>query len=177
MLRFALPGESSRRDVEGFYTEFAAEGTACIGSAVAGDFDVWLANMQDRIAGRNLPAGFVQESFFLCYEGYTLVGVLNFKYTLTEFLLNYGGHIGYAVRPSCQGRGLATQMLRQSLDIGRGMGYDRACCLSATTTTLRRSGSSKNAAACWRTSVLTPTSRSTSSGIGSTYKIGKKFAI
>ena len=125
MLRFVLPGESCRRDVEGFYAEFAAEGTACIGSAAAGDFDTWLANMRDRIAGRSLPAGFVQESFYLCYKEDILVGVLNFKYTLTEFLLNYGGHIGYAVRPSCQGRGLATQMLRQSLDIGRGMGYDR----------------------------------------------------
>lgn len=125
MLRFVLPGAQNRRDVLDFYAEFAAEGTACIGSAVAGDFDVWLANMQDRLAGRTLPAGFVQESFYLCYEGDTLVGVLNFKYTLTDFLLNYGGHIGYAVRPSCQGRGLATQMMRQCLDIARGLGFER----------------------------------------------------
>ena len=39
------------------------------------------------------------------------MGVFSLKFELTEFLLNYGGHIGYAARPSERNRGLATQTL------------------------------------------------------------------
>ena len=67
----------------------------------------------------------MQEAFYLCYDGDEVVGVLNLKFTLTPFLLNYGGHVGYAVRPSRQNHGLATQMMRQCMDIARGMGMEK----------------------------------------------------
>ena len=49
------------------------------------------------------------------------MGVFSLKFELTEFLLNYGGHIGYAARPSERNRGLATQTL---LLIGFGVIYN-----------------------------------------------------
>lgn len=125
MLTFVYPTEADRGAVLGFYAEFAQEGTACIGCAGAADYDSWLTGIHNRITAADLPEGFVQEAFYLCYDGPDLVGVLNLKFTLTPFLLNYGGHIGYAVRPSRQGQGLATQMLRQSMDIARGMGMEK----------------------------------------------------
>ena len=39
--------------------------------------------------------------------------------SLVDFLLNHGGHIGYSVRPSQRGRGIAKQMLQQAIDIAR----------------------------------------------------------
>ena len=50
----------------------------------------------------------MRENFYLCYEETRLVGVFSLKFELTEFLLNYGGHIGYAACLSERNRGLAT---------------------------------------------------------------------
>ena len=125
MIHFVYPTQANREDVEAFYSEFEQQGETCIGYGSHRDYAVWLKNIHNRITATDLPEGFVQEAFYLCYDGPALVGVLNLKFTLTPYLLNYGGHIGYAVRPSRQGQGLATQMLRQCLDIARGMGMQR----------------------------------------------------
>lgn len=129
MIRFVLPTEASREDVLAFYREFAAAGKTCIGFGGYEDFDTWLAGMRNRHTGRNLPEGYVREDFYLCYDGDEMVGVFSLKFELTEFLLNYGGHVGYAVRPSRQNRGLATQMLRQGLRIAADSGFGRILCI------------------------------------------------
>jgi predicted acetyltransferase len=41
------------------------------------------------------------------------------------FLAQWGGHIGYVVRPAFRRHGYATQMLRQSLPIARTVGLKR----------------------------------------------------
>ena len=41
--------------------------------------------------------------------------VLNLRLRLNEYLLEHGGPIGYSVRPSMQGRGYATSMLKEGL--------------------------------------------------------------
>jgi len=43
-----------------------------------------------------------------------------------EFLAEYGGHIGYCVRPEFRRRGYATAILRRSLDRARELGIDQA---------------------------------------------------
>ena len=90
---------------------------------------IWLRGMWNRHLGRNLPEGYVREDFFLCYEAEKLVGVFSLKYELTEYLENFGGHIGYAVRPSERGRGLASQMLAQGLQVARNCGMARVLCV------------------------------------------------
>lgn len=91
--------------------------------------DLWLSGMQNRHTGENLPEGYVRENFYLCYEGKRLIGVFSLKFELTEFLLNYGGHIGYATRPSDRNRGLATQMLKQGLALSKEFGFERILCV------------------------------------------------
>lgn len=103
MLTFTLPAERHEADVRSFYREIAQAGNTCIGCGSAGDFAVWLAEMRNRHTGTNLPDGYVREDFYLCCEGDLLVGVFSLKFELTDFLLHYGGHIGYAVRPSQRG--------------------------------------------------------------------------
>ena len=71
----------------------------------------------------------MREDFYLCYEGNRLIGVFSLKFELTEFLLNYGGHIGYATRPSDRKRGLATQMLKQGLELSKELGFERILCV------------------------------------------------
>ncbi len=129
MLNFILPTERNRDDVLSFYEEIEAVGGECIGAGGCKSYDRWLTEMRNRRTGKNLPGGYVRENFYLCYEGSRLIGVFSLKFELTEFLLHYGGHIGYATRPSNRGRGLAVQMLKQGLELSRELGFDRILCV------------------------------------------------
>ena len=129
MLRFSLPTDHNREDVLSFYNEIEKSGGECIGFGNYKDYDLWLTGMQNRHTGKNLPEGYVRENFYLCYAGEMLVGVFSLKFELTGFLLNFGGHIGYAVRPSERNRGLATQILKQGLQIAKQYGFDWLLCV------------------------------------------------
>lgn len=129
MLKFILPTEQTKEDVLAFYDEMEKSGDECIGISNYKQYDLWLNGMQNRHKGENLPEGYVRENFYLCYEDNRLIGVFSLKFELTEFLLNYGGHIGYAVRPFDRNRGLATQMLKQGLELSKEFGFDRILCI------------------------------------------------
>lgn len=129
MIAFMLPTEQNRDDVLSFYNEIENSGGECIGIGNYKDYDKWLEGMNNRHNGENLPKGYVRENFYLCYEGSRLIGVFSLKFELTEFLLNFGGHIGYAVRPSDRNRGLATQMLKQGLALSKQFGFERILCI------------------------------------------------
>ena len=124
-----MPTNEDMAEVLDFYGEFKSRGEACIGYNGFENFPAWLEGMQNRHTGTNLPKGYVRENFYLCRSGGELVGVFSLKFELTEFLLNYGGHIGYAVRPSRQNRGLATKILEHGLDIARQHGFERVLCV------------------------------------------------
>lgn len=44
-----------------------------------------------------------------------LVGIIDFRHDLTEFLLNYGGNIGYSIHPNERRKGYGKEMLRLML--------------------------------------------------------------
>ena len=125
MIKFTLPDETNRDDVLDFYAEFERRGESCVGSAGHEDYAAWLRDKRNRSSGENLPEGCVRENFYLCYEGSRLVGVFSLKFELTEYMLNYGGHVGYAVRRSERNRGLAAEMLEQGLRLARSFGLER----------------------------------------------------
>lgn len=128
-LGFILPEQDNRSDVLAFYNEFKDSGKTCIGYGNYEHYDEWLSGMHNRHTGKNLPEGYVRENFYLCYDGAEMIGVFSLKFELTDFLLNFGGHIGYAVRPSRQNCGYATQMLKQGIELARGSMFERILCV------------------------------------------------
>jgi predicted acetyltransferase len=72
------------------------------------------------------PDGWVPATELWWVDGDEFLGRLGIRHRLTPALLEMGGHIGYDVRPSVRRRGHATEMLRQALEIARGLGIDRA---------------------------------------------------
>ncbi|ARQ72487.1 GNAT family N-acetyltransferase [Streptomyces marincola] len=70
------------------------------------------------------PPGFVRSTTLWYVAGDTFIGRLSIRHRLTQRLLDWGGIIGYDVRPSARRRGHATAMLRESLPLARGLGHD-----------------------------------------------------
>ena len=77
------------------------------------------------------------------------------------------GHIGYGIRPSARGRGLATWALAQVLPHAREAGLERAPSSSAGTTTRPRSRPSSDPAESWTGLSTTATAWCATTGSGS----------
>ncbi len=49
------------------------------------------------------------------YETKQIIGIVNIRYFLNDYLLQYGGHIGLSVRPQLRGLGYGSQILGLAL--------------------------------------------------------------
>jgi predicted acetyltransferase len=73
------------------------------------------------------PRAYVSFTELWLAEGAALeeyVGRISLRHELTEPLLEWGGHIGYVVRPSARRRGLASAALAGMLEVCRVRGID-----------------------------------------------------
>jgi len=59
---------------------------------------------------------FVAASTFYLIEEERVIGAVNIRHYLNDYLLKYGGHIGYGVRKSERRKGYATKLLKFALD-------------------------------------------------------------
>ncbi|MFJ6793457.1 GNAT family N-acetyltransferase [Streptomyces sp. NPDC091268] len=109
-------------------------------------FAAWTRQLQ-RYGDRTAPLepGRVHATYWWIAEGDTYLGAIDLRHYLNGFLLDAGGHIGYAVRPSARGRGLATWALGEVLHEARLLGMDRVLLTcdpgnAASIRTIERSG-------------------------------------
>jgi predicted acetyltransferase len=72
------------------------------------------------------PAGWVRGTYLWMVDDDTVVGRISLRHSLTPWLLEVGGHIGYAVRPAARRRGYATKALGLMLAVARDLGIDPA---------------------------------------------------
>eukprot|EP00441_Pelagodinium_beii_P045477 CAMPEP_0197625140 /NCGR_PEP_ID=MMETSP1338-20131121/4577_1 /TAXON_ID=43686 ORGANISM="Pelagodinium beii, Strain RCC1491" /NCGR_SAMPLE_ID=MMETSP1338 /ASSEMBLY_ACC=CAM_ASM_000754 /LENGTH=181 /DNA_ID=CAMNT_0043195459 /DNA_START=66 /DNA_END=611 /DNA_ORIENTATION=- len=71
----------------------------------------------------DLPSGWIPSTtLFLKQDDETIIGVVNVRHMLTPFLEEFGGHIGYSVRPSARQRGHASTLLSAALEFGHKQG-------------------------------------------------------
>lgn len=69
--------------------------------------------------------GDVPVTTLFAFEGEEIVGRISIRHRLNEYLSQVGGHIGYGVLPRFRGKGYATQMLKEALEICRGLGLEK----------------------------------------------------
>lgn len=68
----------------------------------------------------------VASQFMLVYDGERrILGMINFRHLLNDYLAEYGGHIGYGTRPSERRKGYAKAILLLCLEKCRELGLDR----------------------------------------------------
>jgi predicted acetyltransferase len=130
-LRLVFPEERHRESWHEFLREWKTTGIELTPGALdpcQGDFDAFLDYSRRLEAGFDLPPGKVRSGLFLLVgdDGVRIVGAVSIRYELNDYLLNYGGNIGYGVRPSERRKGYGKRMLALALDVCRTHGLSRA---------------------------------------------------
>ena len=85
----------------------------------------WLAFVKALDEGVNIPQGWVPATQFVCLRGEKIVGMIQVRRELNDYLRDYAGHIGYSVRPDERQKGIATWMLQTVLPYCREIGLPR----------------------------------------------------
>ncbi len=78
----------------------------------------WLEELKKRSSEATVPEGLVPSSTYLAIrekDNY-IVGMIDIRHYLNEFLKQFGGNIGYSVRKSERNKGYAKQMLKLALE-------------------------------------------------------------
>lgn len=121
-LKLVKPNLSYKEQVLNLKKEHRAKGETIIHGAPLLDnyenYEDWLIHLKETENKETIPPEWVLATTFLALrkDDDKLVGMINIRHYLNDFLKSYGGHIGYGVAPSCRGRGYAGEMLSLALD-------------------------------------------------------------
>lgn len=129
-LRLALPTPADEQKVWAYREEFLNYGSSMDGTgglAEAQSFEQWYSRNLANRCEQTVQPGLVPATTFLALDEETdeLIGMIGIRHYLNSALLKRGGHIGYSVRPTCRGRGYATEMLALALKQCRTLGLHR----------------------------------------------------
>lgn len=126
-VRLVMPHPRYRSSLLEAMREFVAAGEESQLPASIDEMETDFEGFVERLIHFNAnPVGTrVRQSPFWIVLGDDYAGRLNIRHELNETLCLFGGHIGYAVRPSMRRRGIATRALELGLVEARGLGLDR----------------------------------------------------
>ena len=115
-LRLILPTAEYREQIAAYRQEFLDAGDSMDGTGPLrrmADPMEWLAVTESFRHADTVPNGWVQATQFLCVRetDNRVVGMIQVRHRFNAFLKEYGGHIGYSVRPSERRKGYASWML------------------------------------------------------------------
>ncbi|MEI6690948.1 MAG: GNAT family N-acetyltransferase [bacterium] len=85
-------------------------------------FEEFISMWRDHSKGKNLRKGAVSATMYWLIDTDEVIGRAHFRHTLNDFLLNYGGHIGYYIKPSKRRMGYGKKILELALDKAKRMG-------------------------------------------------------
>lgn len=119
MTEFRKPTELDLKEIERFKEEFQATGSSMDGTGILCSVNAveWLEF--NREMEHCTSPNYVSALQYGLFDRDTnrLLGLLQIRLELRGYLVDFGGHIGYCVRPSERRKGYATQMLRSALPI------------------------------------------------------------
>lgn len=115
------PDLSYADEIIKYKEESLAESLIINGSAGLDRFssiEVWLEELKKRSCEDTVPKGLVPSSTYLAVrekDNYIL-GMIDIRHYLNEYLTQVGGNIGYGVRKTERNKGYAKQMLKLALE-------------------------------------------------------------
>ena len=80
------------------------------------NFQQWLDDLENNKNEENLPKDYSTHTFYLVENNESkIVGAIGLRWKEVPVLKEYGGFIGYSIRPTERGKGYATEMLKLGL--------------------------------------------------------------
>lgn len=122
------PSHSYADQVMSYREEMLQNGDSfdgCAGLEDVQSYDEWI-DFERRLKEK-YKDGYVPSKVFLAVrqkDNY-VVGIIDFRHPLSDFLFHFGGNIGYSIRPSERGKGYASRMLGLVLPVCRESGVSR----------------------------------------------------
>ena len=115
------PDLSYADEIIKYKEESLAESPIINGSAGLDRFssiEIWFEELKKRSCENTVPKGLVPSSTYLAVrekDNY-IVGMIDIRHYLNEYLTQVGGNIGYGVRKTERNKGSAKQMLKLALE-------------------------------------------------------------
>lgn len=125
-LIFRKPCKNDIAEITDFKKEFEEHKSGMDGTwtLFRRNADEWLQDIAE-IENRSRPDIIPSLQYGLFSESGRLLGLIQIRLILKGYLVNFGGHIGYCVRPSERRKGYAKTMLENALDICRSEELDK----------------------------------------------------
>ena len=90
-------------------------------------FAEWLNKLESYRNEETLPDGKVLSTTFISVrkEDNKVIGIVNLRHELNDYLLKFGGHIGGSVRPSERKKGYSTEQLKICFEYCKKLGIKK----------------------------------------------------
>lgn len=129
-VRLIFPSKEYEKEAFEYIQEFLDYGSEINGTGGLyryQNYDEWLLKLEKDLDLLNIPEDKVPAStyFLVRTSDNKIIGMINIRHKLNEFLLNEGGHIGYSIRPTERKKGYGTLMLKLGLEKCRELGLNR----------------------------------------------------
>lgn len=128
-IKLKAPSKTYRDEIWAYRAEFLESKESIDGSGglqEAESFEAWYEGVCANSYAKSVREGLVPATMLLAFNNEEkLIGMIDIRHYLNDFLLAAGGHIGYSVRPDQRKKGYATQMLAQALTICKERGMKR----------------------------------------------------
>ena len=118
-LYLKLPEENDKEKWYRYVFEFCEDNPKAMPLGFSGDsdYDVWLEKTNKERQGIDLEKGKVPTTKYFLMKDNRIIGHLSIRHSIdTDFLSSYGGHIGYAIRPSERRKGYGTKLFELALE-------------------------------------------------------------
>ena len=129
-LSLVFPAPEHADMVMEYRAEFAQNGETLHGGGglkELPDYATWLRATQNNRSEQTVTPGLVPATTLLCLrkEDGKMVGIVQIRHCLNDYLLQFGGHIGYSVRKSERNKGYGKAMLSLALEECRNLGFKK----------------------------------------------------
>ena len=131
-MKLVLPNINYKEQAIGYINEFKQYGSEVNGSGALDSYledatyEEWLQKILADMDIANIPKPRVPALtyFYVREEDNCIVGMVNIRLALNDFLRIEGGHIGYSIRPTERRKHYATDMLKEAVNVCNTVGIN-----------------------------------------------------